>query len=65
MKKPKLVVPKNLADYLAEGLSFIAILISFVLPLIYYPQLPEELPIHFDATGTADRFGPKLSLIHI
>ncbi len=37
-----------------------------ILAAILYPGLPETIPIHFNAKGEADGFGPKSSIwIHI
>jgi uncharacterized membrane protein len=30
--------------------------------IFYYPQLPAELPVHFDLEGNADRYGSKILL---
>ncbi len=38
---------------------FALILLSFLFPAFYYSQLPEEIPIHFNAAGDADGFGKK------
>tara|TARA_R100000935_G_scaffold1439_1_gene4563 strand:- start:122016 stop:122447 length:432 start_codon:yes stop_codon:yes gene_type:complete len=38
------------------------ILLSFLFPAFYYTQLPEEIPIHFNAAGEADGFGKKSTI---
>lgn len=38
------------------------VLNSFLFPAFYYSQLPEEIPIHFNAAGDADDFGKKSTI---
>ncbi|MBX3019339.1 MAG: DUF1648 domain-containing protein [Bdellovibrionaceae bacterium] len=33
--------------------------LSFALPLLFWKQMPEQVPIHFDIQGQADREAPK------
>jgi uncharacterized membrane protein len=40
--------------------GFIIVLISVGLAVWAYPSLPERVPIHWDASGHADRFSTKL-----
>lgn len=62
MKKPKLVVKRKLVDYVVEFLTFLAVITSFALPLIYYQDMPEDIPMHFSTSGAADRLGPRNSI---
>ncbi|WP_445385791.1 DUF1648 domain-containing protein [Robiginitalea sp. IMCC44478] len=50
MTRPKITIEKSKLDRVLEVLSFILILSSALLILIYYNHLPEELPIHFNTT---------------
>ncbi|WP_432410813.1 DUF1648 domain-containing protein [Rasiella sp. SM2506] len=38
------------------------LVVSFLFPALYYAQLPEEIPIHFNAIGEADGFGKKSTI---
>jgi uncharacterized membrane protein len=38
------------------------LLLLLGLPVIYWWQLPEVIPIHYGANGLPDGFGPKSSL---
>ena len=42
-----------------NSITAFALLVSFLFPAIYYPKLSEQIPIHFNAIGKADNFGPK------
>ena len=35
---------------------------TWVLTLLYYPALPDQIPTHFNAHGTVDSYGPKITL---
>lgn len=62
MNRPKLVIRKNFFDHGIEILTCIALLISFAFPIYYYQDLPEQIPMHFNASGTADRIGTRNSI---
>lgn len=49
-------------DTALEILSLAAFLAPFVLIQAYWDQLPNQVPIHFDASGNADGFETKESL---
>lgn len=38
-------------------------LLTIVLPLIFWGKIPSEIPIHYDASGVADNYADKSSLI--
>lgn len=42
-----------------EGLGFLALVLLLVLPMYYYPELPDRIPRHFDATGQVTAYGGK------
>ncbi len=48
MNRPKIKIEKSKLDKSIEGLTFLLIVISAVLIGMYYQQLPEKLPIHFN-----------------
>lgn len=62
MKRPKLVVQKNFFDRGVEILTCLAVLASFAFPMYYYQDLPEQIPMHFNASGTLDRIGSRSSI---
>lgn len=43
-------------------LTLLALVVPVILLLRAWSSLPESVPVHFDASGTPDRFGPKGSL---
>lgn len=62
MKRPRIKVKKNNFDRLVELLTVVAVLAGFAFPAFYYPELPEQVPMHFNASGTPDRMGSRSSI---
>lgn len=46
MNRPTIKIEKNILDKFIEILTFLLIIVSIILIIIYYNQLPEKLPIH-------------------
>lgn len=42
-----------------ETFSILIVAISFLLAIYFYPQLPEEIPIHWNAKGEVDGYSSK------
>lgn len=38
----------------------ILVLLMLIAGIIFYPQLPDQIPIHWNLAGVADGFGPKI-----
>ena len=43
-------------------LSWLVAGVTFAMILIHYGDIPDEVPMHFDATGVVDRYGSKNEL---
>ena len=54
---------KTAFDYLIGFLALALLLCQILLPVWYWDQLPERLPVHYGFNGEADRFGSKMSLL--
>jgi uncharacterized membrane protein len=52
----------TILDYSLEVISLLGLVAILVLPIIFYSQLPETIPVHFNATGNPDSFGSKATL---
>ena len=61
-KLPDIVIEPTQQDKIIEGLALVFLAALFVLPLLYYNQLPERMPIHFNAAGEPDGYSDKNSI---
>ncbi|WP_420580424.1 DUF1648 domain-containing protein [Reichenbachiella sp.] len=62
MARPKLKLTLSSFDVLMELMGGVLIILLVAYPLYRYAELPEVIPMHFDATGKPDRFGSKCSI---
>jgi len=63
MNRPRPHLKPTSFDLLLEGLSLLGLLALVALPLLYWGQLPDAIPTHFDASGRPDSYGRKGSLL--
>lgn len=63
MKKPTVDSKLTLIDWVSEATSGLLVLATIVLTATNYANLPEIIPTHFDANGTADRNGGKWTIL--
>lgn len=61
--RPVLSVPRTTYDWILEASSFLILLIMLALLFGFWAELPDEVPMHFNAQGTADRYGSKWSML--
>lgn len=57
MKLPK--PKKKPFDAILEIIGLLAILVCFLLPAIFFKQLPDSIPRHYGSDGLPDAFGGK------
>jgi uncharacterized membrane protein len=59
---PKVKIKRTTFDWIIEvaGFSFLVVLIA--LPVIWYNNLPETIPVHFNAAGVPDGYGSRSTL---
>ena len=48
-----------MANKVLSALVFIGFILMIVLPLVYYPNLPDRIPTHYGFNGVPDNFGAK------
>ena len=61
-KRPKITVPQNSTDLWIDRFSFLLFFIIWLSVFVYYPDLPNEIPTHFNGRGQADACGSKQSI---
>ncbi len=59
MKRPVIQIPRSGFDKFLDLLILVGLVFMVLLPLYYYNQLPDQIPIHFNGKGEADGFGSK------
>jgi uncharacterized membrane protein len=63
MKRPNVNIKLTVADWISETFSFLFVLAIIVLTATSYSSLPETIPTHLNASGTADGSGGKWSIL--
>lgn len=61
-KRPKITIELNNADRIVEWLSWTLLIGIWVFASYGYLNLPEIIPVHFDAYGKPDDYGNKWSI---
>ena len=61
-KRPKIKLKLSVLDYMLEILGMVGLLGLIVLPFIFYRELPDRIPKHFNAMGIPDSYGAKGSI---
>lgn len=64
-QRPRLKIPVSAVEAGLELLSLSGLVISFLLLLKYYPDLPASIPNHFGVSGEADSWGDKSTLWYL
>lgn len=63
--RPKLKLPLSKAEWALLVMTLIVISGTIGVVSYYWASLPEQITTHFDITGTADRRGPKSTLLFL
>jgi uncharacterized membrane protein len=50
---------------LLESIPFALVIISFIIALVVYPQLPSKIPVHWDANGVANGYSGSSGIFMI
>lgn len=59
MPRPKLSIKLEPVDILIEVVGLVALIVLIAIPAYYYNQLPETIPIHFNARGEVNGWSHK------
>lgn len=60
--RPRIQIKKNIFDWTLELITLLIFLLVLAVPIIYYNELPETVPRHFNAAGEPDAYGSKTIL---
>ena len=60
--RPRIKVPYEQADILVELVNITLLILIWGFTIVHYLDLPDTIPIHFNARGEADGFGHKSTI---
>lgn len=60
---PQPLLPQTLPEWLLELGAATALLAQFLIIFAAWPEIPDQVPQHFDASGQADAWGSKATLL--
>jgi uncharacterized membrane protein len=60
--RPKIKLKLTAGDRVVEAFGIIFLIILIALPIIYQKDLPDRVPIHFNAAGQPDDYGNRSSM---
>ena len=63
--RPKIKLIPTTADKLVEALGWLILLALWGWTITHYSSLPGTIPTHFNATGQADGFGSKATILSL
>lgn len=64
-ERPRLKLPLTKAEWALLLMTLVIIVGTVGVVFYYWPSLPEQITTHFDLMGTADRKGPKSTLLFL
>lgn len=62
-KRPKLTIPKTMSEKLWDIVGYAIYILSILLLIYVWRDLPGEIPAHFNGAGEVDRWGSKWELL--
>ena len=62
MSQPNVNLVQTPLDGILDKMLFMFMALIFIIPLMYFDELPNEIPIHFNAKGEVDNYGSRYTL---
>ncbi len=62
-EQPQINIPTQAIDRILEMLAILGLITLVSIPIVYYLDLPSQIPIHYDAQGVVDTYGDKILLL--
>lgn len=62
MSRPRIEIEKDASDWVIEIVGFLFLAGLILIPLIYFYDLPDRIPSHYNASGEVDGFSSRNSL---
>lgn len=57
-----MMIKKNSLDIIAEVICIAVLAFTTIYVIFMYIQLPDKIPVHYNASGIIDRYGSKIEL---
>ncbi len=64
-KRPKVKPEINTGDRISEATAIAVLITHWIMVIVAFSNLPETIPIHFDAAGNPDGFGKKPAIFFL
>jgi uncharacterized membrane protein len=61
--RPRIKLRLTTADKVLEFMGWCVVLLLWYVITVHYSKLPEIVPVHYNAEGKVDKFGPKSILL--
>lgn len=61
-KQPPMKIPKSMTAIFLDWFTLLLFITVVVYLIMQYPSLPDQVPGHYDAAGTVDRWGSKAEM---
>jgi uncharacterized membrane protein len=62
-QRPKLQIDPTPGDRIMEAAGWLMVALLWIITLWDYSGLPDQIPVHFGASGKADSYGSKTNLL--
>ncbi|PLW91979.1 MAG: hypothetical protein C0592_13135 [Marinilabiliales bacterium] len=57
--RPRIKIKTDVYDVIFEVLGLLALIFMIIFPLVNYAELPDQIPMHYNAAGEVDSYGAK------
>lgn len=64
-RRPERTYETGAVTQTLRWVSLVVVMVASALLLVAYPQMPREMPVHFDVSGQADAYGDKIAVLGI
>lgn len=64
-KRPKIKLQLTSLDKIIEVSSYIALLAFWLMAIVSFTTLPENIPTHYNGLGEVDSYGPKVTIFFL
>jgi uncharacterized membrane protein len=61
-ERPRIPIKKAATDRGIDAVSMLLLLLIWIYVVVSYISLPEQIPVHYNLEGVADRYGNKITV---